>query len=67
LILNFPLLSDKSIKAIDKERSKTEYIQILLKEIKNFPITEELKIKLKNEPSPKNFTDTQDIIKFKKS
>ncbi|MFS0517034.1 hypothetical protein ACEYW6_20270 [Nostoc sp. UIC 10607] len=49
------------VKAIYKERSKNESVQVLLKEIKDLPITEELKLKLKNELSPENFTDTQEV------
>ncbi|MFW9264407.1 hypothetical protein A4S05_18320 [Nostoc sp. KVJ20] len=49
------------VNAIYKERSKTESVQVLLKEIKDLPISEELKLKLKNELSPENFTDTQEI------
>ncbi|MHC5597718.1 MAG: hypothetical protein ACYTXC_17565 [Nostoc sp.] len=40
------------LKAIYKERSKTESVRFLLKEIKDLPITEELRLKLKNELSP---------------
>lgn len=39
------------VKAIYKERTKTETVQVLLKEIKDLPITEELKVKIKNELS----------------
>ena len=37
------------LKAVYTERSKTESISFLLREIKDLPITEELKLKLKNE------------------
>ena len=40
------------LKAVYTERSKTESISFLLREIKDLPITEELKLKLKNEISP---------------
>ncbi|MBD2515586.1 hypothetical protein H6G93_11285 [Nostoc sp. FACHB-973] len=40
------------LKAIYKERSKTESVIFLLREIKDLPITEDLKLKLKNELSP---------------
>jgi hypothetical protein len=36
------------VKAIYAERSKTESMRSLLKEIQDLPITEELKVKLKN-------------------
>ncbi|MBR8837982.1 MAG: hypothetical protein DSM106950_29280 [Stigonema ocellatum SAG 48.90 = DSM 106950] len=49
------------LKAIYTERSKTESVRFLLKEIKDLPITEELKLKLKNELSPENFTETQEV------
>jgi hypothetical protein len=41
------------------ERSKTESVRFLLKEIKDLPITEELKLKLKNQLSPEIVTDSQ--------
>ncbi|MDB9373598.1 hypothetical protein [Nodularia sphaerocarpa] len=37
------------IKSIYAERSKTESVRFLLKEIKDLPITDELKVKLRNE------------------
>lgn len=40
------------LKAVYAERSKTEPLRLLLKEIKDLPITEELKLKLRNELSP---------------
>jgi hypothetical protein len=40
------------VKAIYFERSKTESVEFLLKEIKDLLITEELKLKLKNELIP---------------
>ncbi len=40
------------LKAVYAERSKTESVRFLLKEIKDLPITEELKLKLKNQLSP---------------
>jgi hypothetical protein len=41
------------LKGIYAERSKTESVTFLLKEIKDLPISEELKLKLKNQLSPK--------------
>ncbi len=49
------------LKAIYKERSKTELVTFLLKEIKDLPITKELKLKLKNELIPEISTDTQKV------
>ncbi|MEH2052806.1 hypothetical protein [Nostoc sp.] len=49
------------VKAIYKERSKTEYVQFLLQEIKGLPITEELKLKLKNELSSEVVIDAQEV------
>jgi hypothetical protein len=49
------------LKAIYKERSKTEPVTFLLNEIKNLPITQELKLKLKNELKPENSTDAQKV------
>ncbi|MBD2517734.1 hypothetical protein H6G93_22700 [Nostoc sp. FACHB-973] len=40
------------LKAVYTERSKTESLRFLLKEIKDLPISEELKLRLKNELSP---------------
>lgn len=37
------------LKAIYEERSKTESVKSLIKEIKDLPITEDLKLKLKNQ------------------
>ncbi|MCC5645818.1 hypothetical protein LC607_23330 [Nostoc sp. CHAB 5824] len=49
------------LKAIYTERSKTESVRFLLKEIKDLPISEELKLKLKNELSPVIITDTEEV------
>lgn len=49
------------LKAIYAERSKTESVRYLLKEIKDLPISEELKLKLKNQLSPEVIVDTGDI------
>ncbi|MDF5725847.1 MAG: hypothetical protein PUP92_07585 [Rhizonema sp. PD38] len=46
------------LKAVYAERSKTESVRFLLKEIKDLPITEELKLKLKNQLSPPGTTYT---------
>ena len=40
------------LKAIYKERSKTDSVRMLLKEIKDLPISDELKLKLTNHLSP---------------
>jgi hypothetical protein len=50
------------LKSIYTERRKTESVRYLLKEIKDLPITEELKVKLKNELNPTitdNFEEVQ--------
>lgn len=50
------------LKNIYKERRKTESVRYLLKEIKDLPITEDLKLKLKNELNPtitENFEEVQ--------
>ncbi|MFN6487004.1 MULTISPECIES: hypothetical protein [unclassified Nostoc] len=50
------------LKAIYNERSKTESVRFLLKEIKDLPISEELKLKLKNELSPPEvIIDPEDV------
>ncbi|MEH2104795.1 hypothetical protein [Nostoc sp.] len=49
------------LKAIYTERSKTESVRFLLKEIKDLPISEELKLKLKNELSPEINIDAEEI------
>jgi hypothetical protein len=49
------------LKAIYSERSKTESINSLLQEIKNLPITEELKIKLRNQLSPEINADFAEV------
>ena len=49
------------LKAVYTERSKSESVRLLLKEIKDLPITEELKLKLKNELSPVIITETQEV------
>ncbi|MEH1783423.1 hypothetical protein [Nostoc sp.] len=49
------------LKAIYTERSKTESVRFLLKEIKDLPISEELKLKLKNELSPEVIIDTDEV------
>ena len=46
------------LKAVYAERSKTESVRVLLKEINDLPITDELKLKLKNELSPPGTTYT---------
>ncbi|MEH2091943.1 hypothetical protein [Nostoc sp.] len=49
------------LKAIYAERSKTESVRYLLKEIKDLPISEELKLKLKNQLSPEVIIDTEEF------
>jgi hypothetical protein len=49
------------LKAIYTERSKTESVRFLLKEIKDLPISEELKLRLKNELSPEINIDVEEI------
>ena len=49
------------LKAVYEERSKTHSVRFLLKEIKDLPISDELKLKLKNELSPIIITDTQEV------
>lgn len=49
------------LKAIYTERSKTESVRFLLKEIKDLPISQELKLKLKNELSPEINIDAEEI------
>jgi hypothetical protein len=44
------------LKGIYTERSKTESVRFLLKEIQDLPISEELKLKLKNQLSPTGST-----------
>ncbi|MDF5718552.1 MAG: hypothetical protein PUP93_32985 [Rhizonema sp. NSF051] len=46
------------LKAVYAERSKTESVTFLLKEINDLPITEELKLKLKDQISPQGSTYT---------
>ncbi|MFW9261609.1 hypothetical protein A4S05_02055 [Nostoc sp. KVJ20] len=49
------------LKAVYTERSKTESVRYLLKEIKDLPISDELKLKLRNELSPEVIIDTEEI------
>jgi hypothetical protein len=49
------------LKAIYTERSKTESVRFLLKEIKDLPISEELKLRLKNELSPEINIDAEEV------
>ncbi|MBG1264986.1 hypothetical protein [Nostoc sp. WHI] len=49
------------LKAVYKERSKTESVRFLLKEIKDLPISEELKLKLKNELNPEVIIETDEV------
>ncbi|HBK23019.1 MAG TPA: hypothetical protein DDZ60_11100 [Planktothrix sp. UBA10369] len=49
------------LKAVYTERSKTESVRYLLKEIKDLPISEDLKIKLKNELSPEINIDAEEV------
>lgn len=47
--------------SIYAERSKTESVRFLLKEIKDLPITDELKTKLKTELSPVIVPETEEV------
>ena len=47
------------LKAIYTERSKTESVRFLLKEIKDLPISDDLKLKLKNHLSPEANTSAE--------
>lgn len=49
------------LKAVYTERSKTESVRFLLKEIKDLPISEELKLKLKNELSPEIIIESEEV------
>lgn len=49
------------LKAIYAERSKTESVKFLFKEIKDLPITEDLKLKLKNQLCQEIITDYEEI------
>lgn len=49
------------LKAIYKERSKTEPVRFFLKEIKDLPITEELKLKLENELVSEISTEAEEV------
>ncbi|MEH1922374.1 hypothetical protein [Nostoc sp.] len=44
------------LQSIYAERSKTESVKLLLKEIKDLPITEDLKLKLKSQLYPESIT-----------
>lgn len=47
------------LKAIYTERSKNESVRLLLKEIKDLPISDELKLKLTNQLSPEASTGSE--------
>jgi hypothetical protein len=47
------------LKAVYAERSKTESMRLLLKEIKDLPISDELKLKLKNHLNSETSTYTE--------
>ncbi|MFN6488005.1 MULTISPECIES: hypothetical protein [unclassified Nostoc] len=53
------------LQAIYAERSKTESVKFLLKEIKDLPITEELKLKLKNQLCPEMIIDYKEVKTLK--
>ncbi|MCC5645804.1 hypothetical protein LC607_23260 [Nostoc sp. CHAB 5824] len=53
------------LQAIYAERSKTESVKFLLKEIKDLPITEELKLKLKNQLCPEIITYCEEVKTLK--
>lgn len=48
------------LKSIYAERSKTESVKFLLKEIKDLPLTEELKLKLKSVLGPEESSDSKE-------
>ncbi|WP_013324778.1 hypothetical protein [Gloeothece verrucosa] len=50
---------DAILKNIYTERSKTESVRVLLKEIQDLPITDDLKLKLKHELSPRTVDPTE--------
>ncbi|OYE02311.1 hypothetical protein [Nostoc sp. 'Peltigera membranacea cyanobiont' 232] len=49
------------LKAIYVERSKTESVNFLINEIKDLPITEDLKLKLKNQLCQEMLTDYKEV------
>jgi hypothetical protein len=51
--------------AVYAERSKTESVRYLLKEIQDLPISDELKLKLKNQLSPDVQTQVEDFEPIK--
>ncbi|MEH2058013.1 MAG: hypothetical protein V7K97_17990 [Nostoc sp.] len=53
------------LQSIYAERSKTESVKFLLKEIKDLPITEDLKLKLKNQLSPEIITYCEEVKSLK--
>ena len=54
------------LQSIYAERSKTESLKFLLKEIKDLPITEDLKLKLKNQLCPEIITYPKEVKSLKK-
>ncbi|MBH8578003.1 hypothetical protein I8752_34660 [Nostocaceae cyanobacterium CENA369] len=52
--------TENILKLIYTERSKTESVRFLLKEIKELPITDELKLKLKHHISPVVITEPEE-------
>ncbi|MEH1772059.1 MAG: hypothetical protein V7K64_29415 [Nostoc sp.] len=53
------------LQAIYAERSKTELVKFLLQEIKDLPITEDLKLKLRNQLCPRKIIDRQEVQTLK--
>ncbi|MHC5762920.1 hypothetical protein [Nostoc sp.] len=53
------------LQAIYAERSKTELVKFLLQEIKYLPITEDLKLKLRNQLCPRKIIDRQEVQTLK--
>ncbi|WGV25097.1 hypothetical protein [Halotia branconii] len=49
------------LKAVYSERSKNESVRVLLKEINDLPISDELKLKLKNHLSPEHTTYAETV------
>ncbi|MEH2147523.1 hypothetical protein [Nostoc sp.] len=53
------------LQAIYAERSKTELVKFLLQEIKDLPITEDLKLKLRNQLCPKKIINYEKVQTLK--
>ncbi|MEH2050459.1 hypothetical protein [Nostoc sp.] len=53
------------LQSIYAERSRAESVKLLLKEIKDLPITEDLKLKLKSQLCPESITYYQEVKTLK--